>query len=139
LRANANGAGACPPTRARPAPPGASRVPCVPGYDVLGKLGQGGMGAVYKALHLRLNRVVALKVVCDAPNARPTDLVRFRQEAEMIARLQHPNIVQIYEVGEYDGGSYLALEYVDGPALDRQVHGTPQPPRQTAQMIEALA
>jgi WD40 repeat protein len=111
----------------------------VRGYDVLGKLGQGGMGAVYKARHLRLNRVVALKVVADAPNARPADLVRFRQEAEMTARLQHPNIVQIYEVGEYDGGSYLALEYVDGPALDRKVNGTPQPPRQAAQLVEALA
>src|SRR5205085_2607722 len=91
-----NGEGACPPTLPRPAPLAASRVPCVRGYDVLAKLGQGGMGAVYKARHLRLNRIVALKVVCDAPNARPADLVRFRQEAEMIARLQHANIVQIY-------------------------------------------
>src|SRR5262249_41737111 len=101
--------------------------PCVRGYDGLAKVGQGGMGAVYKARHLRLNRIVALKVVGDAPNARPADLVRFRQEAEMIARLQHANIVQIYEVGEYAGGSYLALEYVDGSALDRQVNGTPPP------------
>ena len=120
-------------------PPAASRVPCVHGYEVLGMLGRGAMGVVYKALHLRLNRVVALKIVGDAPNARPEDLVRFRREAEMIARLQHPNIVQIYEVGEYAGGSYLALEYVDGPALDRQVHGSPQPPRQAAQLVEALA
>jgi hypothetical protein len=124
-----------PLTPARRVPP----VPCVRGYDLLGKLGQGGMGAVYKAHHLRLNRVIALKVVGDAPNARPADLVRFRQEAEMIARVQHPNIVQIHEVGEYPGGSYLALEYVDGPALDRHVNATPQPPRQAAQLVEALA
>jgi hypothetical protein len=139
LLAAPDGAAAGPPTLAPPAPPAASRVPRVAGYDVLGKLGQGGMGAVYKARHLRLNRVVALKVVADAPNARPADLVRFRQEAEMIARLQHPNIVQIYEVGEYPGGSYLALEYVDGPALDRKVNGTPQPPREAARLVEALA
>src|SRR5262249_60348352 len=113
--------------------------PCVRGYDGLAKVGQGGMGAVYKARHLRLNRIVALKVVCDAPNARPADLVRFRQEAEMIARLQHANIVQIYEVGEYAGGSYLALEDLDGSSLDRKVNGTPQPPRQAAQLVEALA
>jgi hypothetical protein len=139
LLAAPDGAAASPRARARPAPPAASRVPRVPGYDVLGKLGQGGMGAVYKAHHRRLNRVVALKVVGDAPNARPEDLVRFRQEAEMIARLQHPNIVQIYEVGEYAGGSYLALEYVDGPALDQQVNGTPQPSREAARLVEALA
>jgi WD40 repeat protein len=139
LLATPDGAAASPPILARPSSPAASRVPSVRGYDVLGKIGQGGMGAVYKAHHLRLNRVVALKVVCDAPNARPEDLVRFRQEAELIARLHHANIVQIYEVGEYPGGSYLALEYVDGPGLDRQVNGTPQPPRQAARLVEALA
>jgi tRNA A-37 threonylcarbamoyl transferase component Bud32 len=144
LVAASDGEAALLPTLAGPAPAGsapaaASRVPRVPGYDVLGKLGQGGMGAVYKARHLRLNRIVALKVVNDAPNARPVDLVRFRQEAEMIARVQHPSIVQIYEVGEYSGGSYLALEYVDGPSLDRQVNGTPQPPREAARLVEALA
>ena len=139
LQVAPDSAAASSPTLTRPAPPAASRVPCVRGYEVLGKLGQGAMGAVYKAHHLRLNRVVALKVVGDAPNARAEDLVRFLQEAEMIARLQHANIVQIYEVGEYPGGSYLALEYVDGPALDRQVNGTPQPPRQAAPLVEALA
>jgi WD40 repeat protein len=138
-RVPAAGAEAGQPMLPRPLSPAASRVPCVRGYEVLGKLGQGGMGAVYKAHHLRLNRVVALKVVGEAPNARPEDLVRFRQEAELIARLHHPNVVQIYEVGEYPGGSYLALEYVDGPALDRQVNGTPQPPRQAAQLVETLA
>jgi WD40 repeat protein len=127
------------PTAGRAAAPASTERPAVPGYEVLGKLGQGGMGAVYKARHLRLNRVVAVKVVGDALNARPAELARFRQEAEMIARLQHANIVQIYEVGEYSGGSYLALEYVDGLSLDRQINGTPQPPRQAAQLVEALA
>jgi WD40 repeat protein len=125
--------------RAGPAPAAAGRVPCVPGYEVLGKLGQGGMGAVYKARHLRLNRVVALKVIGDTVNARPADLVRFSQEAEVIAHLQHPNIVQIYEVGEYADGSYLALEYVDGSTLDRQVNGIPQPPREAGRLVEVLA
>src|SRR5262249_30371851 len=129
-----------PPTLPRREPsPVAGGAPDVPGYEVLEKIGEGGMGVVWKAPPLRLNRLVALKVVGDAAHARAADLVRFRQEAEMIARLHHPNIVQIYEVGEHDGRSYLALEYVDGPTLDKRVSGTPQPPRQAAQLIEALA
>jgi WD40 repeat protein len=138
LAAAPDSAYAGPPTLTGPTTT-ASGAPCVRDYEVLGKLGQGGMGAVYKARQLRLSRVVALKVVGDAASARPADLVRFLQEAEMIARLAHPNIVQIYEVGEYPGGSYLALEYVDGAALDRQVNGTPQPPREAARLVEALA
>jgi len=80
--------------------------PAVPGYKLLGKLGEGGMGAVYKAHHHRLNRVVALKVVLDAEQARPAERVRFLREAEVTARLQHPNIVQIYEVGQHLGQPY---------------------------------
>jgi WD40 repeat protein len=126
-------------TLARRDPPHTSHgLPHLPGYEVLGKLGEGGMGVVYKARHLRLNRVVALKVLAHIAHAKPTDLVRFRQEAEMIARLHHPNIVQIYEVGEHDGHSYLALEYVDGLTLDRHVNGTPQQPREAARLTETL-
>jgi hypothetical protein len=96
-------------------------LPSVPGYEVLGVLGRGGMGAVYQARHVRLKRVVALKVISAGAQAGPEELGRFRTEAEAAARLQHPNIVQIYEVGTYGPGGaehpYMALEFVEGGSL----------------------
>lgn len=93
--------------------------PNVPGHEVLGELGRGGMGVVYKARHLKLNRVVALKMVRDLRDASPEALARFRQEAQAVARLGHPGIVQIYEYGECDEGAlpYVALEFCDGGSL----------------------
>jgi WD40 repeat protein/tRNA A-37 threonylcarbamoyl transferase component Bud32 len=113
--------------------------PSIAGYEILGELGEGGMGVVYKARQVRLGRVVALKMILAGAKARRRDLTRFQTEMEAVARLQHPNIVQLYEVGEHDGQPYCALEYVDGGNLAQKLAGTPQPARQAAQLVETLA
>jgi serine/threonine-protein kinase len=113
--------------------------PAVRGYEILGLLGRGGMGVVYQARHQRLQRLVALKMLLAGADADAQDLERFRTEAEAQARLQHPHIVQIYEVGEADGRPYFALEFVDGGNLAQKLAGTPQLPRSAAQLVETLA
>jgi tetratricopeptide (TPR) repeat protein/predicted Ser/Thr protein kinase len=122
------------PPPVMPRPP-----PTVPGYEIIGELGRGGMGVVYKARQVSLNRVVALKMILGGAHARPQHLARFRIEAEAVARLQHPNIVQVYEVGEHDGQPYLSLEFVDGGNLEKSIGGRAQPPRQAAELVETLA
>jgi WD40 repeat protein/tRNA A-37 threonylcarbamoyl transferase component Bud32 len=121
------------PTR-RAVPP-----PLVPGFDVLEELGRGGMGVVYKARQVKLNRLVALKMILSGVHATEGDRARFRREAEAAARLQHPNIVQIFEVGEVEGRPFLALEFVGGGSLAQKIKGSPQPPRQAATLIGILA
>ena len=111
----------------------------VAGYEILSELGRGGMGVVYKARHVGLDRLVALKMILAGPHAAPKELARFRQEAEAVARLRHPNIIQIYDIGESDGRPYLALEFVEGDTLANLLRGTPQPHRPAARLIETLA
>jgi tetratricopeptide (TPR) repeat protein len=111
----------------------------VPGYEVLGVLGEGGVGVVYKARHLRLNRLVALKMLRAGPHASARMLDRFQTEAEIVARLQHPNIVQVYEVGEHDGLPFLAMEYIGGGNLMACTASRPQPARDTAALVAVLA
>jgi WD40 repeat protein len=120
---------------ARPDPRPAS----VPGYEILGELGRGGMGVVYQARHVKLNRVVALKMILAGAHAAGEELARFRAEAEALARLRHPHIVQIYDVGENDGRPYFSLEFLEGGSLGRRLAGTPLPPREAAALAETLA
>jgi WD40 repeat protein len=111
----------------------------VPSYEILGELGRGGMGVVYKARHIPLNRLVAIKVIRRGDLAGPEEVARFRRETEAVACLQHPNIVQIYEVGEQAGLPYCALEYVDGGSLEKKLAGAPLPARQAADLVARLA
>jgi eukaryotic-like serine/threonine-protein kinase len=111
----------------------------VPGYEILGELGRGGMGVVYKARHIALRRTVALKMILGGCHAGDAHLERLRTEAESIARLQHANIVQIHEVGEHDGLPFLSLEFCAGGSLDRKLVGTPHPEADAAALVEKLA
>jgi tetratricopeptide (TPR) repeat protein/tRNA A-37 threonylcarbamoyl transferase component Bud32 len=113
--------------------------PRVPGYEILGVLGRGGMGVVYKARQVKLNRLVALKMVLAGAHAGPLQLARFYTEAEAVARLQHPGIVQIFEVGEHAGLPFFSLEFVEGGSLGRKIKGLPQPPREAADIVAQLA
>jgi serine/threonine protein kinase len=109
------------------------------GYTVLRELGRGGMGVVYLAQQGELKRLVALKMILSGKFASPQQLSRFRAEAEAVARLQHPNIVQIYEIGEAEGRPYFSLEFMNSGSLAQKLAGTPQPPRQSAELVETLA
>src|SRR5262245_56544486 len=114
-------------------------LPRIPGYDVQGVLNRGGMGVVYKAWHLRLHRAVALKMLLAGPYARPEELERFLREAEAVAGLRHANVVQVHDVGDLDGRPYFTMEYVEGGSLAQKLAGTPQPARQAAALVAALA
>jgi tRNA A-37 threonylcarbamoyl transferase component Bud32 len=115
------------------------RRPAISGYEIERLLGRGGMGVVYLARHLELNRRVALKLLRESRLDDPGLVARFRREAEAAARCQHPNLVQIHDIGEHDGEFYLALEYVAGGHLGRALAGEPQPPRRAAELVETLA
>jgi tetratricopeptide (TPR) repeat protein len=117
----------------------ACALPSIPGYEILAEIGHGGMGVVYQARQLKLNRLVALKMILRQTHASAEELARFRIEAEAIALLEHPNIVRIYDVGDHEGRPFCALEYVNGGSLAQYQDGTPQPARAAATVVETLA
>jgi serine/threonine protein kinase/WD40 repeat protein/Flp pilus assembly protein TadD len=114
-------------------------MPRIPGYEVIEELGRGGMGVVYKARQVNLNRMTAVKMVLAGGHAERDTLVRFRAEAEAVAALHHPNIVQVYEVGEYRGSPFFSMEYVPGGTLRHRLRGGLASPREAAELVATLA
>jgi WD40 repeat protein/serine/threonine protein kinase len=113
--------------------------PCIPGYELRRELGHGGMGVVYEARQVALDRLVAVKLFRADLHAGEDELARFRGDAEVVARLAHPHIVAIYDIGEAGGRPFFALELVEGGSLADTIEGTPQPARQAAKLVAVLA
>jgi tetratricopeptide (TPR) repeat protein len=114
-------------------------LPRIPGYDVEALLGRGGMGVVYRARQLRLNRPVALKMLLAGAYAGPQERARFQREAEAVAGMRHANIVQIYDVGEHEAWPYFTMELLEGGSLAQALAGTPQPAFKVAALLATLA
>jgi serine/threonine-protein kinase len=117
----------------------AAELPRILGYQVEALLGRGGMGIVYKARHLLLNRPVALKMLLAGVYASPEERQRFLREAETVAGLRHPNIVQVYDVGDHDGRPYFTMEYVEGGSLAQRLTGTPLGAAYAGALVATLA
>jgi serine/threonine-protein kinase len=114
-------------------------LPRVAGFEVEAVLGRGGMGVVYRARQLRLNRPVALKMLLAGAYAGPQERARFQREAEAVAGLRHPNIVQVYDVGDHEGWPYFTMELLEGGSLAQALAGAPQRARQAAALLATLA
>jgi len=108
-------------------------------YELLEELARGGMGIVYKARQLSLNRLVAVKMILTGQLASASEVRRFRTESEAAAQLDHPNIVPIYEVGEHEGQHYFSMKLVEGENLAQLLAGKSMPARRAAKLIAAMA
>lgn len=108
-------------------------------FEVMEEIGRGGMGVVYKARQLRLDRVVALKMILRGDLASTRDLARFRQEAEAAAGIEHPNIVPIYDMGEIDGRPYFSMQFIEGTTLSKRLAAGPLAPREAAEILLSVA
>jgi eukaryotic-like serine/threonine-protein kinase len=122
------------PSESAPTPP-----PLLPGYEIIGELGRGGMGVVYKAFDPRLKRPVAIKMALGGKQASSPLLQRFKSEMESVAQLKHPNIVQIYECGEQNGQPYCVLEFVEGKTLQERFASQSLSSREAALLVAILA
>jgi serine/threonine-protein kinase len=127
------------PDAPTPRPLQALALPEIPGYEVEAVLGHGGMGVVFQARHLRLERPVAVKMLLAGAYAEPREKERFQREAQAVARLRHPNVVQIHDIGDADGRPYFTMELVDGGSLAQKLTGQPQPAREAAELVATLA
>src|SRR5436190_3276139 len=108
-------------------------------YEIQEKLGEGGMGVVYRAKHTQLNRVVALKMTLLGQLAGPENIQRFLMEASAVASLDHPNIVPVYEIGEQDGQHFFSMKLVEGCSLADQLSELAKRPREIARLMILIA
>ncbi len=115
------------------------QLPTIDGYDIQSILGYGGMGVVYTARHLKLNRIVALKMLLAGPHATSQEVARFVRESQAVAGLQHPNIVQVYDVADLGGHPYFTMEFVEGGSLAEELSGDPLDPRRAVEVTATLA
>jgi serine/threonine protein kinase len=122
-----------------PTLPVSSLPPQIPGYHILSLAGQGGMGAVYRAQQISTQRVVALKLLSGKAGTDEKSLAQFRYEAEVVARLEHPRIVPLYDYGEYHGMPYLAMRYLPGGTVSDKIASGPIPPQQALRWLGAVA
>jgi WD40 repeat protein/tRNA A-37 threonylcarbamoyl transferase component Bud32 len=127
------------PLRPPAARRGGAALPAVPGYEVLAEIASGGMGVVYRARQLSLNRVVALKMIRTPRPGRPLEVERFRTEAELVALLDHPHVVPIHDVGELEGQPYFSMKLIEGGSLAGKIAGLPADPRAAARLLAAVA
>ncbi len=122
-----------------PSVPPSAELPRIGGYEVQGVLGRGGIGVVYAARHLRLNRSVALKMLLAGPYAGPQELERFLREAQAVAGLRHPNVVPLYDVGDADGRPSFTMQLVEGGSLAGKLAVAPLPAREAAALVATVA